>query len=307
MPKERPRCHPRRCPRDAHPACPPNVASLPAFEPAGGEEASVAEGKCISNSLLTLGAVITALTHAHGGGVGHAHTHVPFGDSVLTRLLKTSLGGNCKTTLVACVSAADADIKEALSTLRFAARAKCVRVHARVNAAVEVTTDRSNSAPRRLCSRAEPCQPLIPSTPYPPVDRCVQTSARPVQVTALAESLQMPRIAELERAHAELQSRYERADATVERACGAALASSRELEGERRRAAAEEAELRAQAAQAAAEAAHRETALLAELDELASRLEEVELEAKQNGNILFSLSHWQRAVRQPPSCSALLE
>ena len=99
------------------------------------------------------------------------------------------------------------------------------------------------------------------------------------------------------RAHAELQSRYERADAAVERACGAALASSRELEGERRRAAAEEAELRAQAAQAAAEAAHRETALLAELDELASRLEEVELEAKQNGNILFSLSHWQRAVR----------
>ena len=84
MPKERPRCHPRRCPRGAHPACPPNVASLPAFEPAGGEEASVAEGQCISNSLLTLGAAITALTHAHGGGGGHAHTHVPFGDSVLT-------------------------------------------------------------------------------------------------------------------------------------------------------------------------------------------------------------------------------
>ena len=110
--------------------CLPKVAGLPAFDLAGAEALSVAEGKCISTSLLTLGNVITALTHAHGGG-GHAHTHVPFRDSALTQLLKQSLGGNCKTTVVACVSAADADIKEALSTLRFAARAKRVRVHAR--------------------------------------------------------------------------------------------------------------------------------------------------------------------------------
>ena len=148
-------------------------------------------------------------------------------------------------------------------------------------------------------------RPLIihPSTHHSPVHRCVHSSVHPVQVTALAESLQMPRLAELERAHAEVQSRFKRADAAAEAARGAAAASSRELEEERRRAAGEEAELRARGAQAAAEAAHRESALLAEVDELASRLAEVEVEAKQNGNVLFALSHWQRAVRHPLSAA----
>ena len=58
-----------------------------------------------------------------------------------------------------------------------------------------------------------------------------------------------------------------------------------------------------QGAQAAAQAAHRESALLAEVDELSSRLAEVEVEAKQNGNVLFALSHWQRAVRHPLSAA----
>ena len=152
------------------PRCLPKVAGLPAFDPAGAEDLSVAEGKCISTSLLTLGNVITALTYAHGGGGGHAHTHVPFRDSVLTQLLKQSLGGNCKTAVVACVSAADSDIKEALSTLRFAARAKRVRVHARVNAAVEVTTDRSNSARRlSLCIPHPPVHPVHPPSTRPPI------------------------------------------------------------------------------------------------------------------------------------------
>ena len=45
-------------------------------------------------------------------------------------------------------------------------------------------------------------RPLIihPSTHHSPVHRCVHSSVHPVQVTALAESLQMPRLAELERA-----------------------------------------------------------------------------------------------------------
>ena len=69
-------------------------------------------------ALLALGNVIGALTHdTHG-----RHVHVPFRDSVLTRLLKESLGGNCKTTLLCCCSPADADLKETLSTLRFGER-----------------------------------------------------------------------------------------------------------------------------------------------------------------------------------------
>ena len=53
--------------------------------------------------------------------------HVPFRDSVLTRMLRQSIGGNCKTSLIVCVSPADSDLTETLSTLRFAARAKKVR------------------------------------------------------------------------------------------------------------------------------------------------------------------------------------
>jgi hypothetical protein len=74
--------------------------------------------------------VINALTHARGRAA-----HIPYRDSKLTRLLEDSLGGNCKTTLVACVSAAAAAASETLSTLKFAERAAHVRNHARVNEA----------------------------------------------------------------------------------------------------------------------------------------------------------------------------
>ena len=74
--------------------------------------------------------MINALTHARGRAA-----HIPYRDSKLTRLLEDSLGGNCKTTLVACVSAAAAAASETLSTLKFAERAAHVRNHARVNEA----------------------------------------------------------------------------------------------------------------------------------------------------------------------------
>jgi kinesin family protein 16B len=45
-------------------------------------------------------------------------------DSVLTWLLKDSLGGNSKTIMIATVSPADVNYSETLSTLRYANRAK---------------------------------------------------------------------------------------------------------------------------------------------------------------------------------------
>ncbi|MBN3320234.1 KI16B protein, partial [Atractosteus spatula] len=49
---------------------------------------------------------------------------VPYRDSVLTWLLKDSLGGNSKTIMIATVSPADVNYGETLSTLRYANRAK---------------------------------------------------------------------------------------------------------------------------------------------------------------------------------------
>jgi chromosome segregation ATPase len=56
---------------------------------------------------------------------------VPYRDSVLTWLLKDSLGGNSKTAMVACISPVDFD--ETLSTLRYADQAKRIRTRATAN------------------------------------------------------------------------------------------------------------------------------------------------------------------------------
>ncbi len=56
---------------------------------------------------------------------------VPYRDSVLTWLLKDSLGGNSKTAMVACIS--PTDYEETLSTLRYADQAKRIRIKAKVN------------------------------------------------------------------------------------------------------------------------------------------------------------------------------
>ena len=52
---------------------------------------------------------------------------VPYRDSVLTWLLKESLGGNSKTAMIAAISPADINFDETLSTLRYADRAKRIR------------------------------------------------------------------------------------------------------------------------------------------------------------------------------------
>ncbi|KAF2453542.1 P-loop containing nucleoside triphosphate hydrolase protein [Lineolata rhizophorae] len=116
------------------------------------------EGGKINQSLTTLGRVIAALADqaAAGGGGGSgtptrpgtprggggggvsgsprkhsAPAKVPYRDSVLTYLLKDSLGGNSKTAMVACIAPSDYD--ETLSTLRYADRAKRIRTRATVN------------------------------------------------------------------------------------------------------------------------------------------------------------------------------
>jgi len=42
-------------------------------------------------------------------------------------LLRDSLGGNARTLMIACVSPSDIDAEETLSTLRYAARARCIK------------------------------------------------------------------------------------------------------------------------------------------------------------------------------------
>ena len=53
--------------------------------------------------------------------------HIPFRDSKLTRILKDSLGGNCKTVMIANVSPSDLSYEDTYNTLRYADRAKRIR------------------------------------------------------------------------------------------------------------------------------------------------------------------------------------
>ncbi|XP_054719028.1 kinesin-like protein KIF17 [Uloborus diversus] len=84
------------------------------------------EATKINLSLSALGNVISAL-------VDGKSKHIPYRDSKLTRLLQDSLGGNTKTLMVACLSPADNNYDETLSTLRYANRAKNITNKPKIN------------------------------------------------------------------------------------------------------------------------------------------------------------------------------
>ncbi|XP_039744304.1 stAR-related lipid transfer protein 9 isoform X4 [Pteropus medius] len=123
----------------------------------------ITEGANINKSLVTLGIVISTLAQnsqvfsscqslnsvsSDGGGSGmpsfpsgtssggapsRRQSYIPYRDSVLTWLLKDSLGGNSQTIMVATVSPAHTSYSETMSTLRYAANAKNIINKPRVN------------------------------------------------------------------------------------------------------------------------------------------------------------------------------
>ena len=124
------------------PAAPPHkikVGKLNLVDLAGSERVRVTgatgkrleESKKINQSLSCLGNVIAALTDQK------PRSHIPYRDSKLTRLLEDSLGGNCKTTMMAMISPSSDAFGESLSTLKFATRAKKIKNEAKINEDVD--------------------------------------------------------------------------------------------------------------------------------------------------------------------------
>ncbi|KAH6887733.1 P-loop containing nucleoside triphosphate hydrolase protein [Thelonectria olida] len=115
--------------RNADVSEPHTMATLSIIDLAGSERASVTknrgerltEGANINKSLLALGSCINALCDRR------QKAHVPYRNSKLTRLLKFSLGGNCKTVMIVCVSPSSAHFDESQNTLRYANRAKNIQ------------------------------------------------------------------------------------------------------------------------------------------------------------------------------------
>lgn len=106
------------------------MGTLSIIDLAGSERAAatsnmgqrMVEGANINKSLLALGNCINALCES-GGAV----RHVPYRNSKLTRLLKFSLGGNCKTVMIVCVAPTSNHFDDTHNTLIYAERATKIK------------------------------------------------------------------------------------------------------------------------------------------------------------------------------------
>ena len=92
---------------------------------------NIGETGYINKSLFMLTNVINKL--AENSSSLNKKIYIPYRDSKLTRLLSQSLGGNSLTTIICNISPATMNYYQTLSTLRFATRAKCIRLEAKTN------------------------------------------------------------------------------------------------------------------------------------------------------------------------------
>lgn len=97
----------------------------------GYSGARFTEGANINKSLLALGNCINSLADGQ--------KYVPYRDSKLTRLLKDSLGGNCRTIMIANVSSTMLNYEDTYNTLKYATRAKKIKSSMRKN----IVTDKN--------------------------------------------------------------------------------------------------------------------------------------------------------------------
>ncbi|CAI5938698.1 unnamed protein product [Closterium sp. NIES-64] len=241
------------------------------------------EASSINTSLSQLGKVIMVLVESLRE---NRPRHVPYRDSYLTFLLQVntmaspgeysssllfqvntlappsthhhlrvqdSLGGNSKTTIIACISPFAGSFRESHSTLKFAQRAKLVHNKAVVNEAAEGEKDALKKEIARLKVRCLVMHTVLKDelhrlTPRNPATNAAGTSTSAAACSPLAIALQ-------ERAnsprHVQLLGEIER----LERTLAGCLRRERELEREVGVLRGENAKLRKQLAAASAAAA----------------------------------------------------
>ncbi|KAM6182314.1 kinesin-like protein KIF6 [Erethizon dorsatum] len=88
------------------------------------------EAKYINLSLHYLEQVIIALSEKN-------RSHIPYRNSMMTSVLRDSLGGNCMTTMIATLSLEKRNIEESISTCRFAQRVSLIKNEAVLNEEID--------------------------------------------------------------------------------------------------------------------------------------------------------------------------
>uniref|UniRef100_A0A663MEI9 Kinesin-like protein n=1 Tax=Athene cunicularia TaxID=194338 RepID=A0A663MEI9_ATHCN len=139
------------------------IAKMSLIDLAGSERANVTnakgarfrEGTNINRSLLALGNVINALADPKS-----KKQHIPYRNSKLTRLLKDSLGGNCRTIMIAAVSPSSLFYDDTYNTLKYANRAKDIKSSLKSNV---VSLDSHISQYVKICDeqKKEVCKKSI--------------------------------------------------------------------------------------------------------------------------------------------------
>lgn len=128
---------------------PVRVSSLYLVDLAGSESAKMTnskgerarEAKHINQSLLTLSTIIQRLSEDRGGpNGGPRKQHLPYRDSKLTRILESALDGNAQIGIICTVSPTFKCVDETSNTLKFASRAKMIKMAAKINETIDDKT-----------------------------------------------------------------------------------------------------------------------------------------------------------------------
>eukprot|EP01061_Rhynchopus_euleeides_P003424 TRINITY_DN12674_c0_g1_i3.p1 TRINITY_DN12674_c0_g1~~TRINITY_DN12674_c0_g1_i3.p1 ORF type:complete len:794 (+),score=195.46 TRINITY_DN12674_c0_g1_i3:152-2533(+) len=106
-----------------------DLAGSERIKKSGSEGKLQQEARYINLSLHYLQKVITALCDKAEG----RREHIPYRESMMTMVLRDSLGGNCKTVMLATGHPQDAFMDETISTCKFAQRVASVKVNAHIN------------------------------------------------------------------------------------------------------------------------------------------------------------------------------
>ncbi|CAE7564506.1 Kif9, partial [Symbiodinium sp. KB8] len=112
----------------------------------GSEGGVQVQASYINKSLSFLEQVVLAL-------LSRQREHVPYRSSKLTNMLKDSLGGNCRTRMIACVWPDARHVEESVATLRFATR--MMKVKTRVSKNVSREGGGSGSVSRATIAKYE--------------------------------------------------------------------------------------------------------------------------------------------------------
>jgi len=97
------------------------------------DKTTIDESKAINQSLFMLQMVIMNLNKKAKG----EDVHVPFRNSMMTMILRDSLGGNCRTKMIATISALKDDMGESLGTCRFARSVQLIQNNMKQNETVD--------------------------------------------------------------------------------------------------------------------------------------------------------------------------